>query len=696
MADKIVAEYIVKTDKAIKNLDKLEKEVKDLSKQGKKAAKDIEGNFKKTSEGLVSQFSKVGAALGLAFGAQQLISFGKEAVGLAAKAEGISKAFSKLNNPNLLNDLRKATRGTVSDLELMQSAVKAKNFKIPLEQLAGFFKFATNRAIETGESVDYLVESIINGIGRKSSLVLDNLGISATELQEEMKKTGDFGAAAGNIIARELEKAGDVADTAAIKIAKMATAFENFKTEFGGELITQITELNDEVSKTADLLGFEGVDAGSIALAGLKRIIEELLSPITALNWIIQKNIEAFNLLRGEMSPEEIEKEEKAVSDLANAFANMRKAIDDGKESLEEIDEVQIEVIKNLKFYNDLIEELQTKQKDANTTRAEVRQLEDEINEAIRQRLILLGRLREIGGASMQEIESIASMELDVQQELTDDIISDSERRNDEIKKLQDELNASLAEKAAEQREAQVSQWQGYGDQVSSIIGSISQIQANAYAYEQQELDNQLKQGLITREEYDRKRAELARKQAQSAKDAQLFQATISTAQAIVAALGSVPFTPANIALSALVGAAGAAQIAAIASAPLPQFAEGGWVDSKGKIHGRSHAQGGVFLEAERDEFIVKGNIARNNASLLESLNAGNGQDWINRNMVYPAIQNVLDNGDTNQFNNLDIKFKDSNLIASQDRMRQSTVYGLKMVASKLDKLSKRNNRVGW
>ena len=180
-------------------------------------------------------------------GLQQAI---KESIMLAAKAEGVEAAFRSLNKPGLLSALQKATRGTVDNLTLMQKAVQARNFKIPLEQLATYFEFATNRAIQTGESVDYLVESIITGIGRKSVLVMDNLGISAVELQEEVKKVGDFGAAAGIIIQRELEAAGHVADTTATKIANIKTIWENVKTEFGQFILGQ-TELDQKLRKTS-------------------------------------------------------------------------------------------------------------------------------------------------------------------------------------------------------------------------------------------------------------------------------------------------------------------------------------------------------------------------------------------------------------------------------------------------------------
>ena len=48
----------------------------------------------------------------------------------------------------------------VSDFDLMKNAVSASNFKIPLENLGSYLAFATKRAEETGQSVDYLVDSI--------------------------------------------------------------------------------------------------------------------------------------------------------------------------------------------------------------------------------------------------------------------------------------------------------------------------------------------------------------------------------------------------------------------------------------------------------------------------------------------------------------------------------------------------------
>ena len=203
-----------------------------LSVNNTKFKQGLSGS-QKALKGFQKQVTNIGGAVAAAFSVRAIVNFTKEATQLAAKMQGVEAAFRGLGQPGLLDELRSATRNTVTDLQLMQKAVQAKNFKIPLEQLATYFKFATQRAIQTGESVDYLVDSIITGIGRKSVLVMDNLGISAAELQQEVKKVGDFGLAAGNIIQRSLEEAGDVADTMATNIAQITTAWENFKTSVG-------------------------------------------------------------------------------------------------------------------------------------------------------------------------------------------------------------------------------------------------------------------------------------------------------------------------------------------------------------------------------------------------------------------------------------------------------------------------------
>lgn len=165
--------------------------------------------------------------------AQAAKEFVLEGVKMASVAEGITKAFDRRFSNSLLKELREETKGLLNDVSLMQAAVRADNFNIPVEKLGSLLKFAQQRAQETGESVDYLTKSIIDGLGRKSSLVLDNLNISPAELRKEIDITKDFTLAALNIINRELEKQGDLALTSQDKAVQSAVKWENAQKKVG-------------------------------------------------------------------------------------------------------------------------------------------------------------------------------------------------------------------------------------------------------------------------------------------------------------------------------------------------------------------------------------------------------------------------------------------------------------------------------
>ena len=204
------------------------------------ASKKVQTSFQKVNNKLSSAFKGLGGVIAGAFAVEKIAAFTLEAVKLASVAEGVKKAFDRLNDQKLLDNLKRATRGTVSELELMKSAVQAENLGVPVENLANLFEFATQRAADTGLAVDYLVESLVGGIGKKSTQVLDNLGITATALRNElggisleMASVGEVAEAVGNIGVRSLGDIGDQALTSAQKIAQMQANLSDAQTEFG-------------------------------------------------------------------------------------------------------------------------------------------------------------------------------------------------------------------------------------------------------------------------------------------------------------------------------------------------------------------------------------------------------------------------------------------------------------------------------
>lgn len=164
----------------------------------------------------------------------ELVNGGLE---MAEQADGVTKAFNDLNQEGLLDNLRKATKGTVNDVQLMTAAVKANDFRIPLEDLGKYLEFAQLKAQQTGQSVDYMTDSIVTGLGRKSPLILDNLGISAAEISEKTKETGDFMKAVAEIVDTQLAEAGETYISAADRTAQKTVELQNAQKALGDEIL---------------------------------------------------------------------------------------------------------------------------------------------------------------------------------------------------------------------------------------------------------------------------------------------------------------------------------------------------------------------------------------------------------------------------------------------------------------------------
>lgn len=168
-----------------------------------------------------------------------------KSIELAESADGITHAFEKIGTEDYLQELRTATKGTVSDIELMKAAVKAKDFRIPLEDLGKYLSFAQLKAQQTGQSLDYMVDSIVTGLGRQSPMILDNLGLSAAQIKEETEKTGDFMKAVATIVENNLAQAGETYISAADRAAQRTVELENAQRSLGEALLPVKEEFSD-------------------------------------------------------------------------------------------------------------------------------------------------------------------------------------------------------------------------------------------------------------------------------------------------------------------------------------------------------------------------------------------------------------------------------------------------------------------
>lgn len=245
----------IAAQKATDDLRKATEAYGKAAKDSNKAAQDALKQTKGSTADVTAEFSSLYSSVRLfltAGLAKELVDVSLKMATLSGKIEGVEKAFSKLPNSVLiLKSLRDATHGTVTDLELMQKALQASNFRIPLEKLGKLFEFAAVKAQQTGQEVNHLVDYIVSGIGYRSIKRLDDLGFTANRVKEALGgvslQAADMGQvmdAVTKLMDEDLQKTGGYAITS-------ATAVEQLKNKW--------FELGAEVSKQGTSTGFIGL-----------------------------------------------------------------------------------------------------------------------------------------------------------------------------------------------------------------------------------------------------------------------------------------------------------------------------------------------------------------------------------------------------------------------------------------------------
>ena len=318
-------------------------------KQFRGAMGNIDHSLKKLSGG----FGALGGVIGASFAVDIIQQFAAESIQLATKMEGVQAAFNRLNDPNLLSNLRAATAGTVDDLKLMQTAVKADNFRIPMDVLAKGLEFAQRRAQATGESVDYMVDSFVTGLGRQSVMILDNLGISASELRERMAEGATMAEAVGEIMDEEFKKVGDRVVTTSMKIDQQRASITNLKSEIGEKLLPVYSAFLTQTNKGLGKLNFILDDQQK----GYKRLFVAAKSYFDITKFgldLVTNPTKAFLSLLGE-TEEEVEKVSvefnkglPSITAWSDKFGQMQEQADEGAKKQRE----------SVEAYNNKLKEL--------------------------------------------------------------------------------------------------------------------------------------------------------------------------------------------------------------------------------------------------------------------------------------------------------------------------------------------------
>jgi hypothetical protein len=315
-----------------------------------------------STQSMASQFGNLYQATKLILTAgiaKEIVSISLEMARLAGNVDGVSRAFKNQipNSVSLLDRLRKATQGTVGDLDLMQRALKAQNFGIDVQRLPELLEFAAIRAQQTGESVDYLVNSIVDGLGRKSLLKLDNLGISASRLKEEFNgaslaslSVAQVTEGVANIVREETEKMGGYVKTSATAVDQLAVSWEKLRISLAQRLELGTSGLTEFLNSS--LQGLRSLVVGSKEL-----FLEEArrLGAADALRVVESKEYKAFadnQQGKFDLIQQEINSRVQLLgryNDNISALKEERKQIDDNNPYDKRIDVLT----KQIRAYND-------------------------------------------------------------------------------------------------------------------------------------------------------------------------------------------------------------------------------------------------------------------------------------------------------------------------------------------------------
>jgi len=263
--------------KSGKNVTKFDKNLKEL---GKKSA----AIFAKTAVAMVAVSV---AAFKLAKSADEFITVENSFKNLAlSQGEDSQK---------MLQNMRELSVGTIEDLTLMKKANNALLLGLPVDRFGDMLKIARSSSKATGESMEFMLNSIVTGLGRGSKLMLDNLGIIVSADEANVKYAESLGKVASQLTDAErkqafinlalekgldnVEKSGGANENFSDKVQKLTVSMKNLSVSIGKVLLPLFTKLADQGTKFADTITKQTDEAIKTTI-GLAPAIEEQIASV--------------------------------------------------------------------------------------------------------------------------------------------------------------------------------------------------------------------------------------------------------------------------------------------------------------------------------------------------------------------------------------------------------------------------------
>jgi hypothetical protein len=364
---------------------------------------DDVGKYPRLFGGAIKSIKSFLPLIGAGFGLREAFNFAKEARQLAIEAKGVEFAFDRLGDTGVdaFERVKASTRGLLSDLDIKKALVDFDNFNLSLEESDTLFEFLAVRAAQTGQSIEQLQSSLVEGLSKESKLRIDNLGISATELNAELEKTPDFVKAVANIAKREIAEAGNILDEAGNSQQRFNAAYQNFQLEIGKGF----------VAKASDAIYDFGANVLN-AITPTKRLSDAVKEEQFELNILVQK-VTDVNLSNEERA--------KKIQTLQQKYPGFLKNLDTEKVSNEDIRDRLKEVNQGYVAkiaLQDFAQEVDEKSKESSDKLRVAFEAENRAREKLTKTLGVEEAERLTNGRTLQEAIDLALEEVGVTEDL--------------------------------------------------------------------------------------------------------------------------------------------------------------------------------------------------------------------------------------------------------------------------------------
>lgn len=193
-----------------------------------------------------------------------------------------------------------------------------------------------------------------------------------------------------------------------------------------------------------------------------------------------------------------------------------------------------------------------------------------------------------------------------------------------------------LEDKIKREKELEDAKLQEEFQLFTQAANAIFEYQNNLDNAQIDNLDQSLKRGAISQEQYDKKVAAIRLAQAKRDRDQALFNIAINTAEAVIRAVAKFPETF-GLPFSAFALATGAIQAALVASKPLPKFAEG-----TERVVGGQKGVDSVHALLMPDEAVIKANENMAHPGLAKAWNSGYLDQFIMEQYIEPKLSAIL------------------------------------------------------